>query len=91
LTQNREAPYVQGLTRFVFRHPTPTIPEARVSEIIIAENENVDRAIRRFKKQVDKAGILTDARKHREYEKPSERRKRKAKAATRGRRVSRNG
>lgn len=52
-----------------------------MAEVIIFENENLERALRRFKKKCEKAGILSDLRKHRHYEKPSERRKRKVNAA----------
>ena len=54
-----------------------------VSEVILSEDENFERALRRFKKKCEKAGILSDLRKHRHYEKPSERRKRKMNAAVR--------
>ena len=54
-----------------------------MSEVIIHEEENFERALRRFKKKCEKAGILSDLRKHRHYEKPSERRKRKTQAAHR--------
>ena len=54
-----------------------------MSEVIIQEDENFERALKRFKQKVEKAGILADLRKHRHYEKPSERRKRKMNAATR--------
>ena len=54
-----------------------------MSEIIITDDENFERALRRFKKKCERAGILSDLRKHRHYEKPSERRKRKASAAHR--------
>ena len=60
-----------------------------VSEIIIQDDENFERALRRFKKKCEKAGILSDLRKHRHYEKPSERRKRKMNAAHRKNRHSR--
>ncbi|HSR16298.1 MAG TPA: 30S ribosomal protein S21 [Gemmatimonadales bacterium] len=52
-------------------------------EIIIRDDESFERALRRFKKQCEKAGILSDLRKHRHYEKPSERRKRKESAFAR--------
>lgn len=52
-------------------------------EIIIRDDESFERALRRFKKQCEKAGILSDLRKHRHYEKPSERRKRKESAVAR--------
>lgn len=54
-----------------------------MSEIIITDDENFERALRRFKKKCERAGIMSDLRKHRHYEKPSERRKRKASAAHR--------
>jgi small subunit ribosomal protein S21 len=54
-----------------------------VSEVIIRDDESFERALRRFKKQCEKAGILSELRKHRHYEKPSERRKRKLAAALR--------
>jgi small subunit ribosomal protein S21 len=54
-----------------------------MTEVIIHDDENFERALRRFKKQCEKAGILSDFRKHRHYEKPSERRKRKEISALR--------
>ena len=57
--------------------------ESRLSEVIIHDEENFERALKRFKKKIEKAGILSDLRKHRHYEKPSERRKRKMNAARR--------
>ncbi len=62
-----------------------------LSEVIIHEDENFERALKRFKKKCEKAGILSDLRKHRHYEKPSERRKRKMNAAVRKNRRTRNG
>jgi len=59
-------------------------------EVVIHEDENFERALKRFKKQCEKAGILSDLRKHRQYEKPSERRKRKMNAARRKSRRSRS-
>ena len=54
-----------------------------MTEIVISSEESFERALRRFKKKCEKAGILSDLRKHRHYEKPSERRKRKINAARR--------
>ena len=62
-----------------------------LSEVIIHEDENFERALKRFKKKCEKAGILSDLRKHRHYEKPSERRKRKMNAAVRKNRRTRQG
>jgi len=52
-------------------------------EVIIPEDESFERALRRFKKKCERAGILSDLRRHRHYEKPSERRKRRFNAARR--------
>jgi small subunit ribosomal protein S21 len=54
-----------------------------MAEVYISEDESFDRALKRFKKKCEKAGILSDLRKHRHYEKPSERKKRKLNAARR--------
>ena len=35
-----------------------------MSEIIIHDDENFERALKRFKKKCEKAGILSDLRKH---------------------------
>ena len=43
--------------------------------------ENVESLLRRFKKLVDKSGIIADFKKHQTYEKPSVKRKRKHIAA----------
>ena len=52
-------------------------------EVIIHDDESFERALKRFKKKCEKAGILSDLRKHRHFEKPSEKRKRKMNAAVR--------
>jgi len=54
-----------------------------MSEVIIHDDESFERALKRFKKKCEKAGILSDLRKHRHYEKPSEKRIRKQNAAQR--------
>jgi|YNPMSStandDraft_1061717.scaffolds.fasta_scaffold59114_2 small subunit ribosomal protein S21 len=47
----------------------------------VKENEPAEVAVRRFKRLVEKAGILTELRKREFYEKPCEARKRKLAAA----------
>lgn len=47
----------------------------------VRENESFDNALKRFKKQCEKAGILSEMRKREHYEKPSIKRKKKALAA----------
>ncbi|SDK37842.1 30S ribosomal protein S21 [Natronincola ferrireducens] len=54
-----------------------------MSEIKIRENESLDNALRRFKRQCAKSGVLSEVRKREHYEKPSVKRKKKAEAARR--------
>ncbi len=51
--------------------------------IKIRDGEAFDRALRRFIKSCEKAGLMADIRKHQRYEKPSDARKRKSNAARR--------
>jgi small subunit ribosomal protein S21 len=51
--------------------------------VVVREGENFERALRRFTKACEKAGIISDIKKHQYFEKPSERRKRKENAARR--------
>ena len=52
-----------------------------MTEIRLKKGEPVDRALRRLKKKVDREGTLKTVRNHRHFEKPSEKRRRKEKAA----------
>ena len=49
--------------------------------IKIKENESFENALKRFKKQCEKTGILSEIRKREHYEKPSIKKKKKAIAA----------
>jgi small subunit ribosomal protein S21 len=49
--------------------------------ITIREGDSFEAALKRFKKQCEKAGILSEVRKREAYEKPSVKRKKKAAAA----------
>ena len=49
--------------------------------ITVGNSESIDSALKRFKKQVEKGGILSEVRRREYYEKPSERRKKKMFAA----------
>lgn len=49
--------------------------------IVVKDNESFESALRRFKKQCEKAGVLSEIRKREHYEKPSIKRKKKALAA----------
>ena len=54
-----------------------------MAEVRITENETIDRALKRFKKECEKHGILAEIKKREFYEKPSVRRKKKQIAAIR--------
>ena len=49
--------------------------------IKIKDNESLDNALARFKKQCAKSGVLAEIRKREHYEKPSVKRKKKSEAA----------
>ncbi|HHY76362.1 MAG TPA: 30S ribosomal protein S21 [Firmicutes bacterium] len=50
-------------------------------EVRVGKDESFESALRRFKRECQKAGILRDVRKHEHYESPSVRRKKKSEAA----------
>lgn len=52
-----------------------------MSEVKVGKNETLDSALRRFKRNCQKSGVLSEVRKREHYEKPSERRKKKSEAA----------
>ena len=52
-------------------------------EVTLRDKESLDRALRRFKRKVQRSGLYSELRKRRFYEKPSAQRKRKREAATR--------
>ena len=52
-----------------------------MTDIKLNKAESVDKALRRFKKKIDREGTLKEVRNHRHFEKPSEKRRRKMKAA----------
>lgn len=57
-----------------------------MTQVILGENEGIESALRRFKRQVSKAGIFADIKRQRHFETPIEKRKRKAIARRRKRR-----
>jgi small subunit ribosomal protein S21 len=60
-------------------NPNNNIPKG--SSIYVRDNENINQALRRFKKKVEAAGTLEDIRAKEFYEKPTTERKRKKGAA----------
>ncbi len=53
--------------------------------VLVRDDEPFERALKRFKKACEKAGVISDMKKNQHFEKPSERRKRKIAAARRKR------
>ncbi len=51
------------------------------SSVYVRDNENINQALRRFKKKIEAAGTLEDLRSKEFYEKPTSVRKRKKGAA----------
>ena len=68
-------------TRMVKRNALAKDGETGMSTVRVGENENVESALRRFKRKCSRDGILGDLRKKEFYEKPSVRRKKKSEAA----------
>lgn len=60
-----------------------------MSRVVVKENEGLDDALRRFKRQVSRNGTLAEARKREYYVKPGVRRKLKSEAAQKARRKKR--
>ena len=51
-------------------------------EIEIRKDESFEAALRRFKKKIEQEGILREVRDRKHYEKPSERKRKKAKSSS---------
>jgi len=52
-----------------------------MSQVKVKENESLDSALRRFKRQTSRDGVIQEVRKREHYEKPSVKRKKKSEAA----------
>ncbi len=50
-------------------------------EVRVGDNESIESALKRFKKKIQKAGILSEIKRRERYEKPCVKRKRKSEAA----------
>jgi small subunit ribosomal protein S21 len=54
-----------------------------MSEIKVRDNETLESALKRFKRECAKSGVLAEVRKREHYEKPSVKKKKKSEAARR--------
>lgn len=52
-----------------------------MSSVRVRESDSFENALKRFKKQCEREGILSEVKKREHYEKPSVKRKKKALAA----------
>ncbi|MFQ5904112.1 MAG: 30S ribosomal protein S21 [Candidatus Binatia bacterium] len=51
--------------------------------VVVRKDEPFEKAVRRFRREVERAGILKETKRRMHHDKPSVKRKRKARAATR--------
>ncbi|CAD5957287.1 30S ribosomal protein S21 [Planktothrix tepida] len=61
-----------------------------MSQVVLGETEQLESALRRFKRKVSQAGIFADLKKNRHFETPGQKRKRKEVARHKERRRLRN-
>lgn len=54
-----------------------------MAQVVVKPGENIDSALKRFKKAVMNSGVTKEARAHERYEKPSDRKRRELKASIR--------
>ncbi len=47
-----------------------------MTKVTVRDGESLDAALRRFRKDLAKSGVLRDARRHEHYEKPSDKKRR---------------
>ena len=57
-----------------------------MAKVIVRRNESPEKAIKKFKRKVEREGIMRDIKKNRYYRKPSVKKKEKSKAAEKRRR-----
>ena len=57
-----------------------------MAKVIVRRNESPEKPIKKFKRKVEREGIMRDIKKNRYYRKPSVKKKEKSKAAEKRRR-----
>lgn len=66
------------LSRGCYTHQLCELICSFMTQVTVGENEGIESALRRFKRQVSKAGIFADLKRLRHHETPTEKYKRKA-------------
>lgn len=59
--------------------------EEPMPKVEVGKNEPLEKALRRFKKKIEREGVLKQLKARKHYEKPSERRRKKGEAQGSGR------
>jgi small subunit ribosomal protein S21 len=52
-----------------------------LAEVRLQDGESIESALKRFKKKIQKSGVLSEIKRRERYEKPSIKRKRKSESA----------
>ncbi|MDD2215459.1 MAG: 30S ribosomal protein S21 [Eubacteriales bacterium] len=52
-----------------------------MAQVVVRDGENLESALKRFKRSCARDGVMTELRKREHYEKPSVKRKKKSEAA----------
>jgi small subunit ribosomal protein S21 len=73
-----------------FINPLTREEVTSMAQVILGEDEGIESALRRFKRQVSRADIFADMKKNRHFETPLQKAKRKALARRKKRRFSSN-
>ena len=73
--------FIVGILIRLYRTATGQRKVKEMSTVRVGENENLDSALRRFKRKCSRDGIIGDLRKKEHYEKPSVKKKKKQEAA----------
>ncbi|MBN1793745.1 MAG: 30S ribosomal protein S21 [Candidatus Omnitrophica bacterium] len=58
-----------------------------MTTVHVNQNEPLEKALRRFKKKIEREGLLRQLKERKHYEKPSEKKRRKQRASQSKRRV----
>ncbi|HIF39087.1 MAG TPA: 30S ribosomal protein S21 [Gemmatimonadetes bacterium] len=80
---NQHFPDPPFTTNFVFPIFKQILRSGITLHVTVQDNESLERALRRFKRKIQRSGLYSELRKRRFYEKPSAQRKRKREAAIR--------
>jgi small subunit ribosomal protein S21 len=81
MSDDRNPPLAEAGLGFCRKLKTSVSPQKRfqlMPGVVVKEDEPFESALRRFKKQLQRSGVLTEAKKRRAYDKPSVKKKKKS-------------